>query len=87
MIKKIIIKKLISKDGYFDRELLVELMQPRRLKLFIVKKLYKKFLRIGIDKAAKQIKLDISDIERIGKAFTPIKTNFFSKILKKLGVK
>ncbi|MBP7710764.1 MAG: hypothetical protein KA100_06835 [Rickettsiales bacterium] len=83
MIKKTIAKKLISKDGYFDRELLVELMEPKRLKRFVVKKFYKKFLRIGFVQPAKEIKKSpkISDLERIGQAYPPI--NFFSKLSSK----
>lgn len=74
MIKKTIAKKLISKNGYYDRDLLVELMQPKRLKRFIVKKFYKKFLRIGSEGEQKEIKvgLKINALERIGYCFEPI---------------
>jgi len=83
MIKKTIAKKLISKNGYFDRELLIELMQPKRLKRFIVKKFYKNFLRIGFKKPAKETKIapKINALERIGQAYPPI--NIFSKLRKK----
>lgn len=76
MIEKTIIKKLISKNGYFERELLIELMQPKRLKRFLVKKFYKKFLRIGFESPAKANatpqKPKINALERIGYCFEPI---------------
>ena len=83
MIKKIIIKKIISKRDYYDRELLVELMQPKRLKRFIVKKFYKKFLRIGFENEQKEFKdaPKISALERIGQVYPQI--NFFSKLSSK----
>ncbi len=79
MIKKTIAKKLISKHGYYDRELLVELMEPKRF----VKKFYKKFLRIGFKKPIKETKIapKINALERIGQAYPPI--NLFSKLRKK----
>ena len=83
MIKKMLIKKLILKNGFYDRELLVELMQSKRFKSFIVKKFYKKFLRLEIEKPVEEIKPapEINALERIGQAYPPI--NFLSKLRSK----
>lgn len=89
MIKKTIVKKLISRHGFYDRELLVELMKPNRFGKYLWKwKLYRKFLRLEAEEELKtETKKEINPLERIGNALAPIRTNFFSKILKKMGIR
>lgn len=48
-MKKLIIKKLITKDGYYDRKLLVYLLEKGNLARYIVRKMYRKFLDIFVE--------------------------------------
>jgi len=88
-MKKTLIKKIISKDGVFDRELLVELMQPKKFRRYLYRwKFYRNFLELMLlKKDMVVLKKEINALEKIGDCFVPIPTNVFSKILKKLGVK
>lgn len=48
-MKKLIIKKLITKNGYYDRKLLVYLLEKGNLSRYIVRKMYRKFLDIFVE--------------------------------------
>lgn len=89
MIKKTIVKKLISKRDYYDRELLVELMRTHGLKIFILRKFYKKFLKMDFENIFKhktrETKPQICALEQIGNAFGVINQNAkFSTRIKNL---
>jgi hypothetical protein len=75
-MKKFLIKKLISKKGYFDRELLVDLTNSNLLKFILRWKIYKNFLKPHFVKAGIPTKKHA--MELMAQAFEPI--NFFSKL-------
>lgn len=48
-MKKLIIKKLITKNGYYERKLLVYLLEKGNLARYIIRKIYLKFLDIFVE--------------------------------------
>jgi len=89
MIKTKILKFLIKKNGSYDRELLVELMRTHGLKIFIIRKFYRKFLKMNFENIFKlkkyKAKPQTCALEQIGNAFGVINQNAkFSTRIKNL---
>lgn len=78
-MKKILIKKLITKKGYYDRERLIAIIERGFLKHLICW-LYRKFLKMNFSKKH-EIK-QIHFLEIAAQSFEPI--GFFSKLKFKL---
>lgn len=82
-MKKFIVKKMVSKNDYFDRELFLQLMKPRHLRKYLLRKIYRNFLNLAKEKKVIfQRKNQLHPMEIISAAMTPISTNIFLKIFK-----
>jgi len=88
-MKTFIIKKLITKKGYYARERLISTIEHGLFK-HLVCSTYRKFIKMKVlnfPKFAPKKQKQIHPMELIGNALAPIPTNLFFKILKKWRVK
>lgn len=70
-MKAFLLKKLISKNGYYDRKLLVFLMKPKSLANMIHRKAYNFMLNLSPEYEPKVIR-KLHAMERMAQAFEPI---------------
>jgi len=68
-MRNFIVKKAITRKGYFDRVLLVSICQNGAIR-YLFKKIYKKLLRLARPKVKKWKKPN--PLEQIGYCFEPI---------------